>query len=117
MGKILIVLLAIVLGVVVAELTAVGAGYLIEHPRVLRCTSAGRIGNEPMPAGLEKIIGQQCRAQMEREGDRRRFEVAHNMVTIWAVTIFARLLDPITLLLAGVLSALFAWILLRMARH
>lgn len=117
MRKTLIVLLAIVLGVVVAELTAVGIGHLIEHPRVLRCASIGRIGNEPMPEGLGKIIGQQCRAEMEREGDWRRFEGAHNMVTVWAATIFARLLDPITLLLAGVLSALFAWTLLRVTRR
>jgi hypothetical protein len=117
MRKTLIVLLAIVLGVVVAELTAVGIGYLIEHPRVLRCTPTGRMGNEPMPEGLEKIIGQQCRAEMEREADRRRFQAADNVVTVWAVTIFARLLDPITLLLAGVLSALFAWTLLRLARR
>jgi hypothetical protein len=113
MRKTLIVLLAIVLGVVVAEATAVVIGSLIEHRPVLECISTGR-GNQPMPEGLAKIIGQQCRAEIEREGVRRRFEAAHNVAIVWAATIFARLLDPITFLLATLLSAVFAWTLLRM---
>src|SRR5262249_52062789 len=115
MRKTLIVLLAIVLGIVVAEVTAAGIGYLIEHPRVLKCTSIEGNGSGSMPEGMAKIISQQCRAELEREGARQRFEAAHNVAIVWAAAIFTRLLAPITLVLAALLSAAFAWILLRVA--
>jgi hypothetical protein len=115
MRKTLIVLLAIVLGVIVAEVTAVGVGHLIEHPRVLRCTSTEANGNGSISEGMAKIIGQQCRAEMEREDARRRLETAHNVAIVWAATIFARLFEPITLVLAALFSAVFAWALLRLA--
>jgi hypothetical protein len=68
-----------------------------------------------MPEALAKIIGQQCRAEMERESVQQRFEATHNVAIVWATTIFLRLLEPIRLFLAALLSAAFAWALLRMA--
>jgi hypothetical protein len=107
---------ALVVGLSLAIITSDWIGYALEGQEVRSCVATGRIGDKPMPEAIAKLIGEQCREDIERNNIILRFERAHSWPVNLAARSLAFLLDPIRFFPAVLFSTAFAVFFLRAIR-